>query len=411
MNKPKDMSFKFGFGETPPVLAGREKEKAAITTVLERLRQGASPGHNIALIGPRGNGKTALLQWAETQVGRCNGEVRCANLDIECFKSRHDLVGALEDPGALSAIAGKKGVSLGITTPVAGIEFSREEAPKKSLRSVLEDRCSEGGLAILIDEAHTLNDCPGVARAFFNDVQMLVRNGRPLLLVLAGTPNITPSLNEINASFWERLNKIGIGLLDNDSAREALQIPLEAMGFRIEPDILDKAANEAQRYPYFLQIVGDALHRAADAEPGNEIGDTILNRALTELLLRKNNYYSGRYRELRRSGILRAAEAVARRFVSQKENSIRSAALEVAIEGSIDRKMKRLAKKSGWIEPAAWVEARLRDVGFVWSHIGHEEFCEPGIPSLMDYVVAMADERENERRRIRESTRPDPASG
>ena len=217
-----------------------------------------------------------------------------------------------------------------------------------------------------------------------------------MLLILAGTPDITPRLNAIEATFWDRLNKIDIGLLSAEAAREALQIPLEGMGFRIEAGILDKAADEAQCYPYFLQVVGEALHQAAEAEPGSGIGGAVLERALEKLQIRKNNYYSGRYRELRKAGLLPAAEAVARLFVSKKK-SISNAAFEVAVERSLDEKMEELAKSKGWIEPAAWFEAKLRDFGFVWSRIGYEHLCEPGIPSLMDYVMEMARERERER--------------
>ena len=237
---------------------------------------------------------------------------------------------------------------------------------------------------------------PDLVRAFFNKVQTLVGNGRPLLLILAGTPNITTRLNAIEATFWDRLNKIGIGLLSAEAAREALRIPLEGMGFRIEAGILDKAADEAQRYPYFLQVIGEALHHAAEAENGNGINGAVLERALTALQNRKNNCYFGRYQELRQAGILPVAETVAQLFAAKKE-SISSTNFEVAVERSLDRKMKKLAKSKGGIEPAAWFESEFRDFGFVWSRIGQEHLCEPGIPSLMDYVMEIARKRERSR--------------
>ena len=395
MNKPNDWSFTPGAGHPPPVLAGRDEEKTAIRKALDRLRAGLSPVQNIALIGPRGNGKTVLVRWAEEQISRGNGDIRCEVLHPECFESHHDLVGALADQSLLSALA-RDGFAANINLFGSGVGFSRQEAAKKLLRPVLEKKCSRNGLAILIDEAHTLHRHPDLVRAFFNNVQTLVGKGRPLLLILAGTPNITTRLNAIEATFWDRLNKIGIGLLSAEAAREALRIPLEGMGFRVAPGILDKAADEAQCYPYFVQVVGDALHHAAEAEPGDGIGGAVLEQALATLRNRRNNYYSGRYQELRRAGILPAAEAVAQLFASKKE-SIFNSDFEVAIERSLDGKMKKLAKSKGWIEPAAWFESELRDFGFVWSRIGYEHLCEPGIPSLMDYVMEMARERERSR--------------
>lgn len=164
------------------------------------------------------------------------------------------------------------------------------------------------------------------------------------------------------------------------------------MGYGIETDTLEKAANEAQCYPYFLQVIGRELHRAAEADlgelvRGNEIDDAILKRALKKFSLVTNNFYSERYRELCTCGLLRPAEAVARIFVSQGCKSIPTAAIEAAVAQSIDTKLEELAKSRGEIDPAVWVEEELRFAGFIWSHIGREEFCEAGIPSLMDYTL------------------------
>ena len=282
------------------------------------------------------------------------------------------------------------------------------------LRHVLEQRCSGNGLAVLIDEAHTLNKHPDAVREFFVDMQTLAGDGRPLLLILAGTLEISTRFAEIEASFWNRIKKFGVGLLDDADAQEALRVPLKDMGYNIEDKTLGRAVNEAQRYPYFIQIVGAELHRAAEAAPGklgsgNEIGDAVLGQALKEFGAERDNYYNDRYRELRQAGILPVAEAVARRFVTHKEKSISGAAFELAVERSIDARMEELAKSSG-IKPAAWFESKLREVGFVWSPIGHERSCEPGIPSLMNYVLEWSGDRDRELKRIRESTSPDPAA-
>lgn len=410
MNKTSDSSFKPGAGEVPPVLAGRKKEKEVIKLGLERLKDGLSPGQNIALIGPRGNGKTALLKWAKEQVGLYNGEVECVELNPNRFRAHEELVRSFENRGVLSNVAG-----VGIKTPVVEFEVSRQGHEKKELRHVLEQRCAGNGLAVLVDEAHTLYKHPDAVREFLVDMQTLAGDRRPLLLILAGTPEISMRFAEIEASFWNRMKKLGIGLLDSADAQEALRIPLKDMGYGIEEKTLDRAAGEAQCYPYFLQIVGAELHRAAKTDPGKlgsgrEIGDAILEQALKEFGAERDNYYSDRYRELRQAGILPAAEAVARRFVLHKERSISGAAFELAVEQSIDTGMEELAK-SGGIKPAAWFEAKLRDVGFVWSPIGNERSCEPGIPSLMNYILEWSGDRQRELERIRQSSPSDSAPG
>lgn len=388
-------------------MAGREKEQSRIKLVLDRLKAGLSPGQNIALIGPRGNGKTVLLKWVKEQASRCDEKIKCVELIPENFESHYDLITALTDPESFSAHPFGWVSSL-TSLHRLGVGLSRKETARIPLRHVLKKRCSKNGLVILIDESHKLYRYPNLASAFFNDVQVLVGDGRPLLLILAGTPNITKRLAMIEATFWSRTKKFGIGLLDESAAREALRIPFERMGYSITADIVDVAAQEAQRYPYFLQVVGDALHWAARKESnklgsGNEISNEILAQALEELGGNKMNYYEERYLELFDAGILPAAEAVARRFVSQKEKSISAAAFEVAVSLSVDKKMEELVKKGGGNEPAARVGAELRDLGFVWRQIGKEDSYEAGIPSLMNYVVERADKRESELRRTRES--------
>ena len=386
--------FAPGAGMTPPVLAGREREKAVIIEALEDLGEGFNPTANIALIGPRGNGKTALLRWAEAHVDECEDKVKCAVLNPSCFKSYSSLVGRLADHGMLATLLGE-GYSGSINILGSGISLSRQEAAEKSLELVLAKTCSNSGLAILIDEAHTLHHNPEVARAFFNDAQALAGEGRPLLLILAGTPDTSSRLNGIEATFWNRLEKIGIGLLDMAASREALRTPLERMGYRIEADALDQAADAAQRYPYFLQLVGRELHRSAKAEPdklggGDRIGGAILEQALKAFRIASNAYFADRHHELRTIGILSPAEAVARLFVAQQTISTSAAAIKSAIDRSIDKKLEDRAKASGGIEPALWAEANLRNVGFIWSRFGNEDRCEPGIPSLMNYVIDRA---------------------
>lgn len=383
-------------------MAGRENEKATIMTALEDLDAGSSPAADIALIGPRGNGKTALLRWVEAQVRGYKNKVKCVALNPKCFESHDNLIAALADRGSLSTLLGDR-FSATAQLLGSGVGFSRQEAAKKLLRPVLEKRCSKSGLVILIDEAHTLDRYPDMVRTFFNDVQSLAGDGRPMMLILAGTPNIATRLASIEATFWNRLSKIGVGLLDASAAREALRIPLDRMGYGIEAGTLDEAANETQCYPYFIQVVGNALHAAAKGEPdklmdGNKIGEAIWKQALNAFSLTKNSYYADRYQELRASDILPAAEAVARLFVSRKKKSIFSVEFEDAVSRSVDAdanmKKKAVAESKAGSNPAFWVELELRHVGFVWSRIGQEDVCEPGIPSLMDYVIKRIDQRE-----------------
>ena len=62
----KSNPFRPGAGKLPPYLAGRERETAVLTEVLQQLQEGPD-GTEIVLSGPRGMGKTVLLMWLQAQ--------------------------------------------------------------------------------------------------------------------------------------------------------------------------------------------------------------------------------------------------------------------------------------------------------------------------------------------------------
>ena len=64
MKTTEQRLFTPGDGATPPALTGREREEAVLTRCLGELLGGRAPPHNVVLTGPRGTGKTVLLNWS-----------------------------------------------------------------------------------------------------------------------------------------------------------------------------------------------------------------------------------------------------------------------------------------------------------------------------------------------------------
>ena len=257
MNEPDEKRFNPGAGLPPPELAGRNDELDEITAALNSLETSVCPSANIALIGPRGHGKTVLLHWVRTQVDRRKYNIKYTHLLSDHFKSHHDLVDALADQEIFAALA-EDGFSASINLFGSGVSFSRNAAAKKLLGPVLRNKCSENGLAILIDEAHMLYRYPDTTRLFLNEAQVLAGSNRPLLLIFAGSPNISARLTNVEATFWDRLDKIGIGLLDAEAAQNALRKPLESMGYCVAADTLKNAAEAALRYHIFFNLSGES---------------------------------------------------------------------------------------------------------------------------------------------------------
>ena len=389
--------FRPGFGQSPPLLSGREREQSDIAWELKGIAEGAPATSHIALIGPRGNGKTALLGWVADETLELGSHgAECLQLTGGSFASADGLVLNLARPewlrrgSAPSVLMAIEDIASQLFAG-ASLSAGSECVAERLIGPVLERRAREK-LVLLVDEAHIMGRYQDTVRKFFNAVQIVSRK-HPLLLILAGTPDLATKLNVPDATFWSRLRKIGIGRLSEDASREALRKPLARMGYGIAEDALDRSVDVAQRYPFFLQLVGAALSRAAidqpdDLEPERVIGLVIANSAFESSRIQRTAYCEERYDELRAAALVPAAEAVAKLFAGQENRKVVPVGkVEAAVAEAVDDDIKAEAEAAGARDPALWAQRELHNLGFIWSRIGGAHECEPGIPSLMDYVL------------------------
>ena len=170
--------------------------------------------------------------------------------------------------------------------------------------------------------AHTLD--LEVGRTLLNASQQ-VRVDAPFLLVLAGTPGLAAHLGAMDVSFWSRLGegRLGIGLLSDAAARAALVEPLAAHGEGIDTDALATVVENSQRYPYFIQLWGEALWKRLLATGATRLTAAHAAAARPDVVARVTDYYEDRYLELDQSGWLAVAERVAARFQSRADADLR----------------------------------------------------------------------------------------
>ena len=90
--------FTPGDGATPPALTGREREEAVLTRCLGDLLGGRAPPHNVVLTGPRGTGKTVLLNWFERACRGHASDVDVLKLTPDDIPTRDALVEVLAPP-------------------------------------------------------------------------------------------------------------------------------------------------------------------------------------------------------------------------------------------------------------------------------------------------------------------------
>ncbi len=361
--------FQPGTGALPPYLAGREEEQSLFRGYFDALRSGRSAPAPILLYGPRGNGKTALLRWAKREVDADGG------LDT------HWLVGSnIPSPGDFVARLGlgswlRKIAPESVSIAGVGVSLRGGEDRPLLLAEALEARAKAKPLLILLDEAHTLK--PEVGQWLLNAAQA-AGSEAPFLLVLAGTPDLRARLSEMEASFWNRAEQLPLGRLDEGAAGEAIRRPLAEDGIAVEEEALGRMVRESHGYPFFVQLWGRAAWRrvrGAGAGAGR-VTTAVVEEAAGEFEIRRNRYYSDRYRELEERELLPAARAVAAAF--RGEGLLSHAAFRRAIA------------RSGGGGPGIGEAAKaLEHLGFVWQARGTLSW-EPGIPSLMDCILENA---------------------
>ena len=342
------------------------------------LKERRAPSADVILYGPRGNGKTVLLNDIGKNLSLLGVNAVGATPKGKAA-SRQALARALAPsdgwPALLRRLADGAGVASASRLSLFGVRFNLGER-KLSAEQMLASQCRETPLALLVDEAHML---PAKLGGELLDASQNIRSGgAPFLLVLAGTPEIMRRLQEMGATHWERARKLPIGRLDPGEDRDALMKPLQDCGGTADEGALPRILHAANRYPYFLQEMGAAIVAALNAQGAKRIDEAIAESALAAFSEIKNEFYDTRREELKNAGLLPYAEAVARAFQDGDERLP-----DEAVEDVLNNLCIGQGKNAG----AAKMRMALVDRGLVWRRSGGYE---PGIPSLLAHLAENA---------------------
>ena len=370
-SKEPSNPFVAGLGMVPPFLAGREFEQGLIGDRLARLAMGVSPGAFVLLHGPRGNGKTALLVWSK-RLAESRG-IRL--IDIRLGESEAPEHQPREPRGLAALLRAVSGIS------ILGAGVNWREVPPSEAVTAIERKARRRPVLVTIDEAHTLPLKLG--RSLLSAGQRWQHSGPPVMLLLAGTPDVRGRLSAMNVSFWERSKKLAIGRLGREAAAAAIRIPLEERGRSIARDALERIAQECHGYPFFLQLWGELLWHAC-GDLGRQVTCADLNVVRPQFDAEKADLYLDRYNELVKANLLEVAAGVSEAFAGAERMP------PGPVKEAVGVALERLGGPS---DPDAVLRVcgRLHDLGYIWTINCEGRPCyEQGIPSLMRYVARAA---------------------
>ena len=185
----------------------------------------------------------------------------------------------------------------------------------------------------------------------------------------------------MDASFWGRLGEglLGVGRLTDAAARAALAKPLARHGVAIDAEALDAVIEDSQRYPYFIQLWGDALWREHLADSGARLTAEAVAAVQSAVGARVADYYQGRYQELAAAGLLSAAAAIAPLFQGDVDATASNQEIDSALlAAGIEDAASRFAACEG-----------LSGLSYMWCPPGQMPpvVWSAGIPSLTTYML------------------------
>jgi hypothetical protein len=262
------------FGVTPPLLVGRDD---LIEAVAEAIEDGpGAPGRATLYTGPRGSGKTVLLNAVEDRARELGWTVISETASpgfVERITQQH-LPGQLRgvDPEAVRRRLGGISVPLG-PLGSAGADWSTIEAHISQaglrnqidlLTNLLAERNS--GLVITLDEVHQQQI--DELRDLATTVQHAFREGRELVFVGAGLSSaVSDVVNDKVLTFLRRADRHHLGPVPDDDVRRAIREPIELFGRTVGDDALAVMAQGTGGYPFLIQLVG---HRTWRLHPDTE---------------------------------------------------------------------------------------------------------------------------------------------
>lgn len=244
--------FTPSFGGLPQLFFGRKDELGFARAAIDNEN---SPHRAFFITGNRGCGKTTLLEKI-SQIASKRGWLA---IDVHSSHASQAIMEALAG-GTRKTVEkdvkpGAFGVSIGGIASSTTTEYS-----EASLGALLVERCRSltlhKGILVTVDEIQKVpeSDAENLCAA----VQLALRKGLPIMLVLAGLPGAKEKVASYpGCTFMQRAFDMRIGCMQVDETLEAFRGAFAKMPeLLVTEDALWEAGLFSQGYPYLMQLIG-----------------------------------------------------------------------------------------------------------------------------------------------------------
>jgi hypothetical protein len=261
--------FKPTAGAVPPLLVGR---RGVLEEFQESIEDGpGAPGLLQLFSGARGVGKTVMLNELG-EVALANGWVVIHETATEGMMAR--IAGQVRQHRGELGSPDRKRLT-GLTLPNwmggGGAVWAGDADPEPGWRqevsALLELLARQGtGLAITVDEIHGIG--AEEMRQLSTQVQHLIREGRPVALLMAGLPKAVQDLLSGDVTtFLRRASRAALGDVDVEEVAESFRRIVAAGGRSITEDLAQRCAQATGGYPFMIQLVGYHVWRQGRTGP------------------------------------------------------------------------------------------------------------------------------------------------